>query len=136
MPTPITIPVTLNTNVSPPALIIPQTDMEIVVAAGLGIQQITWQLHGNASTGVFVSGDMAHPPLAWLGSNAPAPGVFQPAPGIGSGGLTYTLADNNPAGGTAQTYLYQLCAKFGNNYYYTAAASLGGNPATPRIKNN
>jgi hypothetical protein len=135
MPTPIVIPVTLNSAI-PPTLIVPQIYMEVVVQAGLGLQQITWQLHGNASTGVFVNGDSAHPPIKWLGSNVPAQGVFQPAPGIGSDGLTYTLADSNPAGGTEKVYPYQLCAKFGNNYYYTAVDSTSGNPATPRIKNN
>ena len=132
--TPITIFVTLSED-QPQMLILPENDLFIVVQATLGIQKLSWKLHGNASECVFVQGDKEHPPIKWLGPDIPGPNVFQPDPGVSRDGLTYTLNDN-PIVNTTHTYPYQLCVKSGSVYYYTSANSLASTQKTPKIKNN
>lgn len=121
--------VTLNESTTPWTVDIDQKDNANHVARNANAQTITWQLNGNAATGIFVS-------FAWVGTPPPS-GIFS-SPLISPNGKEMTISDLNNTSSTTGEWLYQIGVQLVTNgpVYYSGYVPIAGTATNPSIKNN
>ena len=111
--------VTIDFTLTPPALDVDQKNNANHIARSKDLQDIVWQLVGNAAKGSFHAISGTQPGFAWIG-DPPPKDVFG-LPELKSNDNEVTLTDLNDGPDSVGTFIYQLYATVDGKCYSTIA---------------
>ena len=125
--------VTIDFSLTPPALDVDQKGDVNHIPRSHDLQDIVWQLVGNAATGSFHPIEGTQPGFAWVGDGPPKD-VFG-KPELKSNGNQVGLTDLNDGPDSVGTFVYQLYATVGDKCYSTIGDLRTGAANNPVIIN-